>query len=260
MLNKNMLRRKGMKIPAVLGPIAFFIAMAFSLHAQIEPIVLVTEIWPPYRIGANDDPQTWTGIDIDLIREIESRTKIGVTIINAPWARCLEMIKLGQADIMTGVAWTTERSDAMIYVPTSYDSVRPVFYAPSGKGAILGSYEDLRDKSIGQSINSAYFDRYNNDKTLKKVSLKDEETILRMLALGRLDLAIGTEPNLSWDIARYGLKGQLEPTVWQPGEKTPLFIVVSKKTAESHLAARIDASLREIIADGTMTAIQDKYR
>lgn len=240
--------------------IAGALFLSSAIWAQTPEYVMVNEEWAPYRIGTNERPEEWTGIDVDLVREIEKRLSVKIAIKSAPWSRCLEMIKLGQADIMTGVAWTAERAAEMAYVPTSYSSVRPAFYAIKGKGSAIRSYADLAGKKIGQSTNSAYFEPYNTDASLNKISVRDEETILRMLAAGRIDLAVGTEPNLGWDAARFGLRDLVEPTAWQPEQVTPLYLVIPERQKLAGLDKRLDVCLREMMSDGTMATILAKYK
>ncbi len=256
MIGKAALPRTGF---ALFAAAALLIA-AEPAYSQPLELLMVNEVWAPYRIGDNLSPEAWTGIDIDLARELERRMGVTITLRYAPWARCLEMIRLGQADILTGVAWTEERSRSMRFVPTSYSSVRPAFYAASGRERIFLSYEGLRSLRIGQSTNSAYFEPYNSDGNLNKISLKDEETILRMLEAGRIDVAVGTEPNLAWDTARFGFKGRLVRTEWQPEGETGLYVVIPNRSGNPGLAERIDRCIREMLADGTLEAIHGKYR
>lgn len=254
--------RKACKNAPLFFILTLFFSQAFiavnSLFSQ--QLLMVSEVWAPYRIGINDKPQEWSGIDIDLVHELERRLNIQIKITSASWARCLEMIRNNQADLLTGVAWTEERANTLLYVSTIYSMVQPVFYTKKGRENILQSYEDLRSLTIGQSMSSAYFEPYNSDKTLKKMYLKNEETILRMLESDRIDLAIGTEPNISWDIARLGLRGILVPTAWQPEQKTFLYIVFSNQWKGSELVDRVNHAIQEMISDGSLAAIHLKYR
>ncbi|WP_304224366.1 ABC transporter substrate-binding protein [Gracilinema caldarium] len=254
--------RKTGKIAVRVLILALFFSQAVIAESGLfaQQILMVNEVWAPYRIGTNDKPHEWTGIDIDLVRELEKRLNIKVTITSASWARCLEMIRNNQADMLTGVAWTEERTHTMLYVPTSYSTVQPVFYTKKGRENQLKSYEDLRGLTIGQSISSAYFEPYNSDASINKLHLKDEIIILKMLESERIDLAIGTEPNISWDVAQNGLRGVLVPTRWQPEQKTALFIVFSSKWKDSKLIEDVNRAIKDMISDGTITAIHAKYK
>jgi polar amino acid transport system substrate-binding protein len=81
-----------------------------------------------------------------------------------------------------------------------------------------------------------------------------------MLSLGRIDLAIGTNPNIEWDISRLGYKGLFEKVAYQPPDKTELFVGLSKASPAVALAGAVDDTIRRMLADGTVKAIIDKYR
>ena len=238
--------------------LGLFIAVA--LEAQATKLVMVTEVWPPYRMDEPTTSSGFTGIDVDLIVALESRIGIPIEIKRVPWARALDMMRNGQADLISGLAWTAERAEFLAYVPTSYSSVRPMFYAPRGKGATVGSYADLYGKPIGMSTNSSYFLQFDSDSKLNKVMLSTEVQILQMLAIGRLGLIIGTDPNLGWDASRLGLKGSVEPTAWQPEIKTDLYLALSKKSPFASLAGRLNEAVMAMLADGTIDRILAKYR
>jgi len=170
------------------------------------------------------------------------------------------MLRDGQVDMITGVAYSSERAVYMAYVPTSYAAVQPVFYSRKGRGSLVKTYEDLRGKSIGQSIRSLYFEPYNSDTSLNKVDLSTEPQIIKMLALGRLDLAIGTDPNIAWDIAQLGLRDSLEHTAYTPSAKTELFIAFSRKSKALGLIDAMNAAIVRMKKDGTIDAIIASYR
>ncbi len=237
----------------------FVLLLASTLSAQTT-LVMVTETWPPFRMDETPERPDLSGIDIDIVRQLEKALGVKIEIKRHPWGRSLEMMKAGQVDMITGIAWTAERSAFMEYVPTSYYAVQPVLYTQKGKGASIRTYGDLTGRSIGQSKNSAYFEPYNSDAALQKINLSTETQIIQMLALGRLDLAIGTDPNISWDINRLGFGTVLEPTAYRPPVKTDLFIAFSKKSPAAALAPRFDEAVRRMLADGTIDRIAAKYR
>jgi len=230
------------------------------VSSQNNRLVMVTEQWPPFRINDETSPSGFRGIDIDIVKKMEEELGMTIEIQRHPWARALEMMRNGQADMITGAARTTEREIFMHYIPASYFAVRPVFYTQRGKGQFIRSYQDLYGKSIGYSLHSAYFEPFNSDTKLNKVGLTTEPQLLQVLALNRLDLVIGTDPNLSYDRARLGYLESLEPTAYQPIDKTELFVTLSKKSKALELAPEIERILRKFLADGTIDEILKAYR
>ena len=179
----------------ITGFVLFF--LLFSPHAGLsrnEQIIMVTEAWPPFRINDKNSPSGFSGIDIDITNKLSEAIGITIDIQRHPWARALELMRSGQADMVTGIAYTAERETYLHYVPISYYAVRPVFYTQKGKGRLIRSYQDLYGPSVGYSLNSAYFEPFNSDDRINKVGLSTEVQLLQVLALGRIDITIGTDP------------------------------------------------------------------
>ena len=227
---------------------------------QRDRLVMVTEEWPPFRINDPQSPSGFKGIDIDIVERLATELGITIEIQRHPWARALEMMRDGQADMVTGAARTPEREAFMHYVPVSYSAVRPVFYTLKGKGSAIRSYRDLYGKNIGYSFLSAYFEPFNSDLKLNKIGLSTEQQLLQVLALKRIDLVIGTDPNISYDIKRLGYVDQLEPTVYAPADRTELFFTLSRKSPFINLAPRIEEVLRGLLAEGSIKKILEHYR
>lgn len=232
-------------------------AMALADNGRL---IMVTEEWPPFRINDQQSPSGFRGIDIDIVEKLSAELGVAIEIQRHPWARALEMMRNGQADMVTGAARTAEREEFMHYIPVSYCAVRPVFYARKGQGQHIRSYQDLYGRKIGYSLNSAYFEPFNSDARLDKVGLSTEQQLLQVLALNRLDLVIGTDPNISYDTARLGYSEKIEQAAYVPPDKTELFITLSRKSPAMALAPKIEQALRRLVDQGAIEEIQERYR
>jgi polar amino acid transport system substrate-binding protein len=248
------------RTPRLLLTIVFLLVSATVITANDGRMLVVTERWPPFRV---EDPQSrhgFTGIDIDILILMEEELGLTIEVQRHPFARCLEMIRSGRADLITGIAYTEERAAFIAYIPTSYWSVRPVFYTQAGRGHEITAYEDLYDCSIGYSLDSAYFEPFNSDPGLDKVGVSTEQQLLEMLALGRIDVTIGTEPNIGYDIAVAGLRDSLEPTAYAPEIETPLYFGLSPVSPFIDLADEIEAFLQRLVAGSELDRIGERYR
>jgi len=83
---------------------------------------------------------------------------------------------------------------------------------------------------------------------------------MKVLALERIDITIGTDPNISYDVARLGYRDILEPTSYQPPNKTELFIALSRKSGAMDFAQEIEQALRRLMTNGTIDKIINSYR
>jgi len=246
---------------SVIGFVLFFLLILPARgDSQNTRMIMVTEHWPPFRIEDQNSPSGFRGIDIDITHKLSEAIGITFEIQGHPWARALEQMRNGQADMITGIAYTLEREAFLYYVPVSYYAVRPVFYTQKGKGHLIQSYGDLHGPSVGYSLHSAYFEPFDSDAQIHKLGLSTEVQLLHVLALGRIAVTIGTDPNISYEIARLGYKGVLEPTQYQPPNKTELFIALSRKSPAMAISQKIEQALRRLMRDGTIEEIIHAYR
>jgi polar amino acid transport system substrate-binding protein len=252
--------RRGPCLPVLIA-ILLLLLLPDRGFCRDTRLIMVTEHWPPFRMNDESTPSGFRGIDIDVVNKLAEALGIAIEIQRHPWARALEQMRSGEADLITGIARTPEREAFLHYVPISYAAVRPVFYTQRGKGHLFRSYQDLYGPSVGYSLNSAYFEPFNSDARINKVGLSTEEQLLHVLALGRIAVTVGTDPNISHEIARLGYREVLEPTSYQPAEKTELFLALSRKApASMALAPEIEQVLRRLVANGTIDQIVNAYR
>ena len=132
------------------------LCLLFACWAQGAPTLTVaTDVWPPFRMLAeNDDFQ---GLDIDILRQLQARSGIVLTLKRVPWGRALKQMQTGQVDLMIGLAHTEERAAFIDYLQPSYYQCRPAFY---GKARRRGRSQALRGSARprdGYVLNSAYF-------------------------------------------------------------------------------------------------------
>jgi polar amino acid transport system substrate-binding protein len=229
-------------------------------YAQESTVRVVTEAWPPFRITETGSRFGYTGIDIDILLLLEEDLGVELIVERHPFARCLAMIGSGDADLIIGIAYTDERDEYIEYVPTSYFEVRPAFYTQTGRGAEIERYEDLYEYSVGYSLDSAYFEPFNSDERLRKVGVSTEAQLLQLVALGRIDVTIGTEPNIGYDIALSGLADALEPTVYRPEVGTPLYFGISPHSPLIDRREEIDLFVRNLLDSPELAAIRERYR
>ena len=227
--------------------------------AEMNEIAVVTETWPPFRIADETSECKYSGIDVDLLKEIAKRLKVTFKIRRLPWARCLVFMETGQADLITGLAYTPEREQYINYSKVPYYIVSPAFFVQKGKGHLIKRYSDLYNYTIGHSINSAYFEPFNSDTALKKHAVPTEIQLIKMLAHGRLDVVIGTDSNVKYDIAKLGLKEKIEAAHYIPDAKTPLFMGISKKSPFSKRYDEFNQTIKELFETGIVANIAEKY-
>lgn len=228
----------------------------FSTLNAKEEIIIPTDDWPPFRITQNN---IYSGIDFDLWKELSKRLNLQTNFRYYPWARSLANMKNGAVDMMSGIAIKKERQEYIQYSSIPYYSCSPVFYTQKGLGETIKTYDDLKKHLVGYVNNSIYFKKFDNDKTLKKRAVTSEEQLLKMLALKRMKIIIGTDCQADYEIKKSGFENLIEKTQYRPNKKLDLYIGVSKKSEFINRMDEINKTLKDIIEEGKIKEFASKY-
>lgn len=219
--------------------------------------LLVTDFWPPFRIeGENGAMQ---GIDIELIAKLETRLKIKIRVQRVPWVRALGMMRDGTADLMSGLARTQERETFILYQAPAYAEIRPAFYQLATNAQPIKRYEDLASTRIGFTRGSVYFEPFDSDNALNKLSATDETQLLRMLLGRRFDVIVGSDLQVDYELRQRGFASEVVKAAYRPAKTTPLYFGISRKSPLAAEASELGRALAELQADGTIAAILARY-
>ena len=219
--------------------------------------LLVTDFWPPFRIeGENGAMQ---GIDIELIAKLETRLKIKIRVQRVPWVRALGMMRDGTADLMSGLARTQERETFILYQAPAYAEIRPAFYQLATNAQPIKRYEDLASTRIGFTRGSVYFEPFDSDNALNKLSATDETQLLRMLLGRRFDVIVGSDLQVDYELRLRGFASEVVKAAYRPAKTTPLYFGISRKSPLAAEASELGRALAELQADGTIAAILARY-
>jgi len=220
--------------------------------------VIGTDPWPPFTIMEKGVP---SGIDVDFLKEIEKRLPdVTFRFEEIPWVRALHYMETGRIDAITGLAKRPDREKYITYTsPPYYSDCSSRFYMRKGLGQYIKQYEDLYHFEVGYVVNSAYFDPFDTDEKLNKYSVTHEEQLLKMLGNGRLDVIIGTNCQVDYDIKLSGLLGRFEQAEYRPGNNVHLYLGLSKKSAITEILPQLNQVIQQLKDEGVIDKIAEKY-
>lgn len=225
--------------------LALLILAPLCRAGEGEPLRVMTDLWPPFRM--EDESGQLQGLDIDLLAELSRRTGLRFDVERAPWARGLAALEQGKADLMTGLAKTAERERYIQYLDAPYYACSPRFYANPALATRLDDYEKLRGLRIGHVLESVYFQPFDGDQALNKVGVSNESQLLQMLVRGRIDVLVGTDCQVDYALLTPELGGRIVKAAYRPEARTDLYIGFSRQRLERlpQLAAALETLLRE---------------
>lgn len=224
-----------------------------------EPLRVVTDQWPPFRMQKSDG--TLHGLDIDLLNVLQQRTGLRFEVRLLPWARALEEMRDGRADLMIGLARTPEREAYIDYLQPAYHACAPRLYGSPELAAQVRDYAQLDGLRIGYVLRSAYFEPFDSDTRLNKIGVKNEAQLLRMQLRERVDLMIGTDCQVDYQLRDPALAARLTKLAYQPPQQTPLYLGLSrasKRRADVHRP--LMQAMQQLQRDGGLAAIVQRYQ
>lgn len=233
--------------------IALVVVLATSLQAR--PLTVATDVWPPFRM--EKDGQLY-GYDIDVLTEVSKRSGLTFNVEKVPWARALRSLEHGGADLMVGLAYTQERDRYVDYLHFVYKSCRPSFYGKASTTEQISAYSDLYQFRIGYVRDSAYFARFDQDNELFKVSTAREEQLLLMASAGNIELLIGTDCQVDYELKQRPELG-LSKAAWHPPERIDLYYGFSEQVDLSAEKTKIEAALQAMTNDGFFDQLYVEY-
>ena len=220
-----------------------------------DHLLVAVAHWPPWKIIEEAE---FSGIDVDILEEIARRIGIAVEFVECPWARCLEMVKDGDVDMITSFGRTPEREAFVYYIEPPYVTANVVFYKRRSSSFSVLTYDDLHSFRIGTLIGSTYFDPFNTDPLLDKEEVAVDGQLPQMLASERIDLMIGWEIPMDYLIAQEGLSGEFEKVLYSSRGGSS-YMAMSQKSELVDLIPRLSTVMQEMIEDGKVEEIIASY-
>lgn len=231
-------------------------AASFTTIVPGKLVMSTNASFPPYEMVAADG--SLEGIDIDVAAAIAQKLGLELQIDNMGFDACILAVQQGKSDIcMAGLTVTPERSAVMDFTDTYANGVQVVIVAANSDIATL---DDLaNDKMIGTQMGTTGYiycsdtvenGGYGEDHV---VPYDDGAAAIQALLKGQIDaVVIDNMPAQEYVAANPGLK-----ILDMEYANEDYAIGVAK--GNTALLDAVNAALNELIADGTVQSIVDKY-
>ncbi len=144
----------------------------------------------------------------------------------------------------------------MVYTSYPFPPARKVFLVHPDM-PVITQYEDLKGKEILIHTGKSYFDRFDNDSSLRKYPVSDYDQAIKMIHANRSDVLIIPEREGDYLMKQLGIRLKKSPYLIK-GRNS--FITISKKSPILALQKKIEESLIQMDRDGTTEKILDRYR
>ncbi len=216
-------------------------------------IVAMEGTWSPWTY--HDETDTLVGYDVEVAQNIAKKLGVEVRFVEGEWDGLLGGLDSGRYDIMVnGVGVTDERQEKYDFsTPYAYNRTAVIVRKDDNS---IHSMEDLKGKKTANTISSTYAaqaESYGATVT----AVDDLNQTIELLLGGRIDATLNAEavytdyvkahPDANIKIATYS------------DEVEQIAIPVRKDASTTTLLEAINKALAELAADGTLSALSEKY-
>lgn len=236
--------------------LAAAVTLAFSAGAMAETLKMGIEAaYPPFN--NKDASGQVVGFDKEIGDALCAKMKVECTVVTSDWDGIIPALNAKKFDFLISSLSITEERKGAVDFTDPYYSNKLQFIAPKNVD-FKTDKDSLKGMTIGTQratlAGTWLEDTYGDD---IKVSLYDtQENAYLDLTSGRVDAILADKyANYDWlktDAGKnYEFKG--DPVV----ESDKIGIAVRK--GDNELRNKLNAALKEIVADGTYKKINDKY-
>lgn len=224
-----------------------------AIQAKGELVVAMEGTWSPWTY--HDDSGELVGYDVEVANAIAEKLGVKATFVEGGWDGLLAGLESGRYDIMVnGVDIDEERQEKYDFsVPYAYNRTAVIV---RGDDDSVQSMEDLNGKSTANTITSTYAavaQKYGAEVT----PVDDLNQTFELLLTQRIDATLNAEVTY-YDYMKAHPDANLKVACLDP-EATEAAIPMRKGDGAASLREAVDAALRELSQDGTLTQLSIKY-
>ncbi|MFE8072460.1 transporter substrate-binding domain-containing protein [Marinobacteraceae bacterium S3BR75-40.1] len=212
------------------------------------------------RIAEASETGELQGVGVDLARQIATKLGHRLEIDLHPWARALQMIRKGQADLLIGPYWTEEREFFMDFSQAPFYTDQILLYVQ--RGAPIEWQGDL-SVLVGRAVSVTRGWTYGTDfeRIRSRLKLKQVNNLcygFRQLQHGWVDVVPAMVRNARLCIDELELKNEvvgLQPAV----EATQGYFGFARKPSLKVFRQRFEQELMRLFKNGTVARINHHY-
>lgn len=229
----------------VVGLLTVMLLPAASAQDKLR---LVSDSWPPFT----DTGMPGGGLATSIVTSALMRAGYASEFEEVPWARALKGVADGRYDVLVN-AWYNDSRALIGQFSKAYLTNRIRLLKRQGDAFSYKRQADLYPYSIAVVRDYAYSPDFDSDTRLSKVPVRNFSSAVRMLAAGRVKLAVEDEY-----VARYNLQREPQQVrdavsfVEPPLGENSLHILVSLKHPQhQQIVQRFERAIVAMKADGS---------
>lgn len=215
----------------------------------------IDDTYPPMEY--KDDAGANAGFDIELANALGEKLGKKVEFVPTAWTAIFSALEADKYDcIISSLSITEERKKTLIYTRPYIANNQVIVVKKDTKG--INSEKDLKDKIVCVQMGTTSDEACK--KFTKETPFKDYKQYEKMtealseLKIGRVDALVADLVVAKYFVAKDPESYQIVNTTL-PNEP----IAVACKKANTELSSKLDKALEEVMTDGTLKKISEKW-
>jgi len=237
--------------------LAAAVSMAFSASAFAETLKMGIEAaYPPFN--NKDASGQVVGFDKDIGDALCAKMKVECTVVTSDWDGIIPALQTKKFDfLISSMSITEERKQAVDFTDPYYSN-KLQFIAAKKDADFKTDKDSLKGKIIGaqrSTLAGSWLEDHLGDDVTIKLYDTQENAYLDLQA-GRLDAILADKyVNYEWLKSDAGKPYEFKGNPVEESDK----IGIAVRKNDNELREKLNAALKEIIADGTYKKLNDKY-
>ncbi|MDZ3994073.1 substrate-binding periplasmic protein [Pseudomonas sp. Teo4] len=221
-----------------------------------DKLRLVADIWPPFT----DSGMPGGGLATSIVTTAFTRAGYESKVEEVPWARALMGVGEGRYDVLID-AWYNDSRTQIGHFSQAYLTNRIRLLQRKGGNIRYQRQSDLYPYSIAVVRDYAYSREFDGDTRLNKVPVRNFSSAVRMLAAGRVQLAVEDEYVARYNLQREPAQVRDEVELVQPplGENSLHILVSLKRPDHLQIVERFEQAIAAMKADGSYARLMRQY-
>jgi polar amino acid transport system substrate-binding protein len=254
---KNFFSFKSAGISIVYFFVLFLQASNIAAQPYPKEVSICFGDFKPFEYQESDQIK---GMNVEILETIAESFGITIQWSVYPWARCLHMAEEGTVDGLVSLYWSAER-DEFLYFPNEHINVDEcVFFTYPGSNVVFdGTLKSLTGLKVLTAHANSYGREFDEAENIIKVNAPNTVNVVRMIAMKRYQIGIGSIKAVQTEIKARGYEKKLE--ILKPSYYIKTYFAFSKKKGPSHKALTEDFSdaLRSYKKSGEYERTLKKY-
>ncbi|XOV77404.1 MAG: substrate-binding periplasmic protein [Aestuariibacter sp.] len=237
--------------------------LTYSLNVKAaNQLVLAADPWCPYNCEVNEKKQ---GFMLDIAKQVFKRTNYRIEYVTMPWARAIQLVRLGTIDGLVGVG--RQEVKELVFPDMPLGVASHTFYTLPQSAWHYQGLESLEQIKLGviQSysygdLNKRYIENNRHDKSRIQTatSARGLAQNIGMLRKGRVDVIVEDSNVLSHYFKRQNRKIELKAAGIVCDEEVFIAFSPHRKDAKK-LAQRLSKHLSIMRRSGNLSSMLASY-